>query len=54
MIDEKAACIIERYNDFARKVQDMKLQEVAEMGHILNVSGISSPTYPALASTKGT
>jgi len=39
MIDEQAARIIERYNDFARKVQDMKLQEVAEMAHILNVSG---------------
>lgn len=33
---EQASHIIEKYNNFAQEVEDMKLQEVGEMGYILD------------------
>jgi len=49
MADEQASRIIERYNDFARKVEDLKLQKVAEMRYILDVSGVFEPDMPSLS-----
>ncbi|KAJ3575901.1 hypothetical protein NP233_g783 [Leucocoprinus birnbaumii] len=54
---EQAAMIIERYNGFARKVADMKLQDVGEMVHILDghetVAAVeASSTGPWLAEVR--